>query len=711
MLCNILHPMTMPTDTSMNSVEALEALYGSDTFGIKTMEKYLSKSAFKKMMLTIQMGGKLDMSIADEVAQAMKVWALSKGATHYTHWFQPLSDATAEKHDSFVEPDRKGGMICEFTGKNLIQAEPDASSFPSGGIRATFEARGYTAWDPTSPAFIKRTANTATLCIPTAFCSYTGEALDKKTPLLRSMAAVARQTTRVLNCFGITPSCVETNLGAEQEYFLIDRNLYLKRPDLIETGRTLFGCLPPKHQQMEDHYFGSIKERVLEFMTSVDHALWTLGVPSKTRHNEAAPGQFEIAPLFEPCNVAVDHNVMIMDVLERQALKFNLVCLLHEKPYTSVNGSGKHNNWSLSTPEMGSLFSPGKTPHSNKLFLTFLASVIQCIDKHADLLRASIAKAGNDHRLGAAEAPPAIMSIFLGDELTDIVEQIKHGGAQSSACKTTMELGVDILPELPKDTTDRNRTSPFAFTGNKFEFRAVGSSQTCAWPMTVLNTIMAETLDEVATRLEPVVGTPEFNKTLQNLLKEMLTKHDRVIFNGNGYSEEWVEEAARRGLPHIKTTLEALEVLSRPDTIELMEKYGVLSRSELLARKEIQVENFEKLIDIEAKTCLSMLHTIYMPAVGMQMQQICETVAAIRQAGLSVGLSAAVSKAEAIGALYDEIPGRITDLEQAIAAGQPEAMRFAMDAARATVDALEPLVAADLWPVPTYAEMLNIHSK
>ncbi|MBR2145048.1 MAG: glutamine synthetase III [Akkermansia sp.] len=701
----------MAEESTKNPMEALEALYGSDTFGIKTMEKYLSKSAFKKMMQTIQMGGKLDMGIADEVAQAMKVWALSKGATHYTHWFQPLSDATAEKHDSFVEPDGKGGMIFEFTGKNLIQAEPDASSFPSGGIRATFEARGYTAWDPTSPAFIKRTANTVTLCIPTAFCSYTGEALDKKTPLLRSMVAVAQQTKRVLACFGITPSTVDTNLGAEQEYFLIDRDLYIQRPDLIETGRTLFGCLPPKHQQMEDHYFGSIKERVLEFMTSVDHALWALGVPSKTRHNEAAPGQFEICPLFEPCNVAVDHNVIIMDILERQALKFNLVCLLHEKPYSSVNGSGKHNNWSLSTPELGSLFSPGKTPHSNVLFLTFLASVVQCIDRHADLLRASISKAGNDHRLGAAEAPPAIMSIFLGDELTDIVEQIMHGGAKSSCAKTTMELGVDTLPELPKDTTDRNRTSPFAFTGNKFEFRGVGSSQTCAWPMTVLNTIMAESLDEVATRLEPVAGTPAFKEEVHKLIAEMITAHSRIIFNGNGYSDEWVAEAERRGLPNIKSTPEALEVLSRPDTLALMQKYGVLSNAELLARKEIQVENYEKLIDIEAKTCLNMLETIYMPAIAEQMTRICNTVASIQAAGIAAGLKAATGKAEAIGSLYDLLPDRIADLSAAIAEGNPAHMRSAMVAAREVVDQLETMVDADLWPVPTYAEMLNIHSK
>ena len=701
----------MVTETLTDAEAALNALYGSDTFGIKTMEKYLSKSAFKKMMRTVQKGGKLDTGIADEVAQAMKVWALSKGATHYTHWFQPLSDATAEKHDSFVEPDGKGGMICEFTGKNLIQAEPDASSFPSGGIRATFEARGYTAWDPTSPAFIKRTANTVTLCIPTAFCSYTGEALDKKTPLLRSMAAVAQQTSRVLHCFGIEPSYVVSNLGAEQEYFLIDRDLYLRRPDLIETGRTLFGCLPPKHQQMEDHYFGSIKERVLEFMMSVDRALWTLGVPAKTRHNEAAPGQFEICPLFEPCNVAVDHNVMIMDILQRQALKFNLVCLLHEKPYAHVNGSGKHNNWSLSTPELGSLFSPGKTPHSNLLFLTFLSAVLACVDKHADLLRASTSKAGNDHRLGAAEAPPAIISIFLGDQLTDIIEQIKAGGAKSSSSKTTMELGVDVLPELPKDTTDRNRTSPFAFTGNKFEFRAVGSSQTCAWPMAVLNTIMAEALDEVATRLEPHAGTPEFKNVVRELIRELVTKHDRVIFNGNGYSDEWVQEAEKRGLPHIKTTPEALDVLSRLDTIALMEKYGVLSRSELLARKEIQLESFEKLIDIEAKTCLNMLRTIYLPAIATQMTEICGTVGAIQAAGLTAGLKAATQKANEIGALYDALAPQVEALAVAIEEGAPFAMRTAMEQARVTVDALEAVVDASLWPVPTYAQMLNIHSK
>ena len=698
---------TLTTD----SAEALENLYGSETFSIKTMKKYLSKTAFQKMKATIEKGGRLDPGIADEVAQAMMVWAISKGATHYTHWFQPLTDATAEKHDSFVEPDGKGGMICEFTGKSLIQGEPDASSFPSGGIRATFEARGYTAWDPTSPAFIKRTAHTATLCIPTAFCSYTGEALDKKTPLLRAMAAVSRQTTRVLNCFGIEPSVVDSNLGAEQEYFLVDRDLYLQRPDLIETGRTLFGCLPPKHQQMEDHYFGSIKERILEFMAAADHELWALGVPAKTRHNEVAPGQFEIAPLFEPINVAVDHNVMIMDILQRQALKFNLVCLLHEKPYAGVNGSGKHNNWSLSTPELGSLLSPGKTPHSNLLFLTFLASVIQAIDRHADLLRASISKAGNDHRLGAQEAPPAIISIFLGDQLMDIIEQIKHGGARSSAGKTMMELGVDTLPVLPKDATDRNRTSPFAFTGNKFEFRAVGSSQTCAWPMAVLNTIVAETLDEVATALEPHAGAPDFEQQVMALVTRMITSHDRILFNGNGYSEEWIAEAERRGLPNIKNTPEALAVLSRPDTVALFCKYGVLTESELLARKEVQEESYIKLIDIEAKTCLNMLQTIYAPAVAAQMTEICGTVASMQSAGIRAGLKAATDKAEKVGSLYDELLDRTAALSAAIENGCPMKEQECMLAARSTVDALEAIVDADLWPVPTYAQMLNIHSK
>ncbi len=699
------------SEQNITPVEALEALYGSDTFGISTMQKYLSKSAFKKMMSTIQLGGKLDPSIADEVAQAMMVWAISKGATHYTHWFHPLSEATAEKHDSFVSPDGKGGMICEFTGKTLIQGEADGSSFPTGGIRATFEARGYTAWDPTSPAFIKRTENTATLCIPTAFCSYTGEALDKKTPLLRSMASVSKHALRLVKCFGIDPGYVVSDLGAEQEYFLIDRRLYIQRPDLIETGRTLFGALPPKHQQMEDHYYGAIKERVLEFMDSVDRALWTLGVPAKTRHNEVAPGQFEIAPLFEPINVAVDHNVMIMDILQRQALKFDLVCLLHEKPYAQVNGSGKHNNWSLSCPGMGSLLSPGKSPHSNRLFLALLACVVKSVDKHANLLRASISKAGNDHRLGAQEAPPAIISIFLGDDLSNIIEQIKAGSAKTSCEKTMMKLGVDILPALPKDTTDRNRTSPFAFTGNKFEFRGVGSSQTCAWPMTVLNAIMCESIDEAATRLEPFAGTEQFKEEVDKLIREFFTEHDRIVFDGNGYSEEWIEEAERRGLPHIRTSLEAFQVLGNETTIELMEKYSILSRPEMIARMDIQIESYEKTLDIEAKTCLNMIETIYIPAIAEQLEKLCLSIRAVEQSGISSGNTATRAKAERIGTLYDLLPEQVEALQAAIDCGCPEKMRTAMDTVRATIDALESQVEAKLWPVPTYAQMLNIHSK
>ncbi len=701
----------MTTDTTPTNAESLKALYGSDTFGPQMMQMYLSKSTYKKLMNTIQQGGKLDPSISDEVAQAMMSWAMSKGVTHYTHWFQPLSDATAEKHDAFIDIDGKGNMICEFSGKNLIQGEPDASSFPSGGIRATFEARGYTTWDPTSPAFIKRTANTATLCIPTAFCSYTGEALDKKTPLLRSMVAIEGMAKRFMNLFGVTPSRITTTLGAEQEYFLVDRDMYLQRPDLIETGRTLFGALPPKHQQMEDHYFGSIKERVLEFMASVDLALWTLGIPSKTRHNEVAPGQFELAPIFEACNVAVDHNVMIMDILQRQALKFNLVCLLHEKPYSNVNGSGKHNNWSIGTPELGSLLTPGPNPHENRLFQTLLACIIKGVDGHADLLRASISKAGNDHRLGAQEAPPAIISIFLGDQLNDLIAQIKKGGATSSTSSKPMGLGVDILPSFMKDTTDRNRTSPFAFTGNKFEFRGVGSSQTCAWPMTVLNAIVCEAMEEVVTRLEPYVGTAEFNSKVDEINQEFFTKHDRVIFDGNGYSEEWVEEAERRGLPHIKTSMEAFEVLSSDSVVALFEKYGILSKDEQLARKEVQIELYTKNIDIEAKTCLGMLQTVYMPAIADQMTDLCTTISAIQGAGLTSGLSAATSKANAIGELYDSLPAKIEALSDSIDTGCVETMRSCMKDARQVVDALESLVDASIWPVPSYASMLNVHSK
>lgn len=691
-----------------NSItQMLDEQYACDVFSIKIMRSYLSKGVYKKFMETMRKGHKLDPSIANEIAQAMKQWAVDHGATHYAHWFQPLNGSTAEKHDAFLEPDAEGNLILEFTGKNLVQGEPDASSFPSGGLRATFEARGYTAWDPTSPAFIKRTPNSATLCIPTAFCSYTGEALDKKTPLLRSMCAVSRQASRVLACFGRPELEVVSNLGAEQEYFLVDKELYKNRPDLIMCGRTLFGNVPPKHQQMEDHYFGCIKDRVLEYMTAVDHALWRLGIPAKTRHNEVAPGQFEIAPNYEQLNVAVDHNMLIMEVLRKEAAKHGLVCLLHEKPFAGINGSGKHNNWSLSADGLGSIFNPGKNPHENAIFLTFLAAVIEAIDLHADLLRASISKYGNDHRLGANEAPPAIISIFLGEQLEEIIQQIKQGGATSSKASGTMNVGVDTLPDLPKDTSDRNRTSPFAFTGNKFEFRAVGSSQTCAWPMTVLNTIVAESLDRIANILEPVAGKPEFQKTLQKLLQDIIVKHDRVIFNGDGYNDAWIEEAERRGLPHIRTTTEALKVLDSAKTLALFTKYGVMNEAEIHARREVQEEIYVKEIAIEAKTAIDMIETLYLPAVTKQMKQLAETITAIKASGISAGLEAAVSTANKVGTLYDQLPGLLDNL-RASRTKTSEDIKTALEDARKVIDALEKATADNLWPVPNYDQLLFI---
>ena len=700
-------PMTASTTTSGTVSSQLQEQYACDVFNVKTMRTYLSMGVYKKLLSTLSRGSKLDPSIANEVAQAMKQWALDNGATHYTHWFQPLTGSTAEKHDAFLEPDREGNLLLEFSGKNLVQGEPDASSFPSGGLRATFEARGYTAWDPTSPAFIKRTPHSATLCIPTAFCSYTGEALDKKTPLLRSMSVVSKQAERVLACFGRKDVKVVSNLGAEQEYFLVDKELYKKRPDLVMCGRTLFGNVPPKHQQMEDHYFGCIKDRVLEYMTAVDHALWRLGIPAKTRHNEVAPGQFEIAPNFEELNVAVDHNMLIMEVLRKEASKHDLVCLLHEKPFAGINGSGKHNNWSLGTEELGSLFNPGTSPHENALFLTFLAAVIRAIDLHADILRASISKLGNDHRLGANEAPPAIISIFLGDQLEEIIQQIKEGGAKTSRTIGSMNVGVDTLPDLPKDTSDRNRTSPFAFTGNKFEFRAVGSSQTCAWPMTVLNTIVAETLEEIADKLEPVVGKPEFRQTLQNLLQDIIEKHERVIFNGDGYNDAWVVEAERRGLPHIRTTLEALDVLDAPKTLDLFAKYGVMTPAELKARKEVQHEIYVKELAIEAKTAIDMIETMYLPTAAKQMKQLADTINSVKASGIRAGLSAAVATAEKVGVLYDRLPVLLDKL-RASRTQDCQSIKNALTEARDVIDRLEKATNDSLWPVPNYDQLLFI---
>ncbi len=669
------------------------------------MKRYLSRDVYKKLLNTVRNGSKLDPSIADEVAEAMKQWAIGNGATHYTHWFQPLNDSTAEKHDAFLEID--GDTPClEFSGKSLIQGEPDASSFPSGGLRATFEARGYTAWDPTSPAFIKRTKKGATLCIPTAFCSYTGEALDKKTPLLRSMKAVTTQARRILACFGEKPDIVvQASLGAEQEYFLVDLKLYSRRPDLMMCGRTLFGNVPPKHQQMEDHYFASIKERILDFMTDVDDALWRLGIPGKTRHNEVAPGQFEIAPIYEGINLAVDHNMQLMDVLSKTAIKHGFACLFHEKPFSGVNGSGKHNNWSLGAPGYGNLLNPGKSPHENAIFLTFLCAIIEAVDKHADLLRASVAKAGNDHRLGANEAPPAIISIYLGDLLDEIIHQIEQGKTCSSRKNGMMKIGVDSLPEFPIDSSDRNRTSPFAFTGNKFEFRAVGSSQTCAWPMTVLNLIVAEALDRIASILEPVAGKTEFHPILQETLRDIVTKHKRIIFNGNGYSPEWVKEAESRGLPHLRTTPEALAVLELPESIELFSKYGVMSSSELHARYETQLEIYTKELDIESHTAAEMVRTLYIPAVSKYLYQLHASIGAMAANHISAGSECLIGTSSSIGKLCDDLLPQLAALENS---ETTECKKSALETLRFTIDSLEKLTDHSLWPVPTYAQLLFI---
>ncbi|MEG0143380.1 MAG: glutamine synthetase III [Akkermansia sp.] len=698
-----------------NAADYITEIYGEDVFNLQSMRNYLPKNVYKKLVSTIRSGEKLDSDIANDVAHAMKQWALEKGASHYTHWFQPLNGSTAGKHDSFVEVDAQGDLQLAFSGKNLVQGEPDASSFPSGGLRATFEARGYTAWDPTSPAFIKRTNMGAVFCIPTAFCSYKGEALDKKTPLLRSMKAISKQAQRLLACFGKTTSPgsdsfrVTSDLGAEQEYFLIDKELFAKRPDLIMCGRTLFGNVPTKHQQMEDHYFGAIKERVLDFMIDVDQALWKLGIPAKTRHNEVAPGQFEIAPIFESLNLAVDHNMLLMEVLRKKANKHGMVCLLHEKPFAGLNGSGKHNNWSLSAPGLGSLLNPGKSPHENALFLTLLCCVIAAVDRHADILLASVAKSGNEHRLGAQEAPPAIISIFLGDLLDEIITQIEKGGANSSRKKGIMNIGVDSLPDLPLDTSDRNRTSPFAFTGNKFEFRAVGSSQTCAWPMTVLNTIVAESLDEVTTILEPVAGTDQFNSVLQHTLQGLIKEHKRVLFSGDGYCNKWLAEAAKRGLANRPGALESLEALDTQVAVDLFGKYEVMSQTELHARHEVQTEIYLKELSIESETAILMAETLYIPAVTEQLTRLANTIESLQKANIKNGVSAATDRINAIGTLYDTLPAQVTTLRDARLHKNTVAMKQSMKELRSTVDALESLTDAALWPVPTYAQLLFLY--
>ncbi|NLI90971.1 MAG: glutamine synthetase type III [Peptococcaceae bacterium] len=691
-------------------------IFGSNVFNDAVMRERLPKASYKALKKTIDEGTALNPNVAEVVASAMKDWALEKGATHFTHWFQPMTGLTAEKHDAFISPTSDGKVIMEFSGKELIQGEPDASSFPSGGIRATFEARGYTAWDCTSPAFIKEDRNgNITLTIPTAFYSYTGESLDKKTPLLRSMEALSKQAVRLLGLFGNTTSTrVISTVGPEQEYFLIDKNFYEARMDLLLTGRTLFGASPSKGQEMEDHYFGSIKERISGFMKELNEELWKLGILAKTQHNEVAPAQFEIAPIFSTTNIATDHNQLVMDTLKKVANRHGLVCLLHEKPFAGVNGSGKHNNWSMSTNDGLNLLDPGSTPHDNAQFLTFLCAVIKAVDEYAELLRISAANPGNDHRLGANEAPPAIISIFLGDQLTDIVEQIQNGGATSSKTGGILKVGVTTLPEFSKDNTDRNRTSPFAFTGNKFEFRMVPSSASIACPNMVLNTIVAETISQIADKLEKA---KDFNAELQDLLKEILTKHNRIIFNGNNYSDEWVEEAAKRGLPNIKSMVEALPHYISDKSVKVFEKHSVLSKEELHSRYEILLEQYCKVINIEAKTMIDMANRTIFPAVAKYAGDLAGAVLSIKSAVSGADTSAQEEVIKEISANLKSFKENTTALEKAVeGAAETEGYEAgvyyrdkvfsAMTNLRIYGDKLETMVDADVWPLPTYAEML-----
>jgi glutamine synthetase len=707
-----------PIEKPLNFKEtSAKDIFGSNVFGDAEMKARLPKNVYKALQRVIRRGEKMDPQLADAVASAMKDWAIAKGATHYAHVFQPLTGATAEKHDSFLSPEGNGGAVYEFSGKALIQGEPDASSFPSGGIRATFEARGYTAWDVTSPAYILENPNGTTLCIPTAFCSWTGEALDKKTPVLRSMQALNKQAQRVLKIFGhADPGLVIATAGPEQEYFLIDRNFVFARPDLAIGGRSLFGAKPAKGQEFEDQYFGAIPDRVLAFMLDAERELYKLGVPIKTRHNEVAPSQYEVAPVYENANVAADHQQVIMLTLQRVAKKYGLACLLHEKPFQGINGSGKHLNWSLAT-ESANLLEPGDNPHDNAQFLVFCAAVIRAVDKYAELLRGAIAHAGNDHRLGANEAPPAIISIFLGDMLSDVFEQIEQGGAKRSKKGGTLTVGVDTLPPLPKDAGDRNRTSPFAFTGNKFEFRAVGSSQSISGPLVILNTIMAESLDYVATELEKATKGDEkkLNAAVQKLLQQIVKDHKRVIFNGDGYSKEWHAEAAQRGLPNHRNTVDALAAMQKKEYGALFEKYGVLTKREYNARTEIYLEKYCKDISTEGRLCLGIARKSILPTAYKYQGDLAETAAALRAAGKS----ADTSTLDKISGLVGALEAAVAKLEEALshhheggvlvhAKHYRDHVLAAMGEVRAVADQLEENVSDELWPLPTYQEMLFI---
>ena len=702
----------------MSSMVNVPELFGVNVFGDEAMREYLPKKVYKKLRDTIDEGLELDPSMADVVAHAMKEWAISKGATHYCHWFQPLTGVTAEKHDSFISmPDQNGHVIMEFSGKELIKGEPDASSFPSGGLRSTFEARGYTTWDCTSPAFIRNDTIGTTLYIPTAFCAYTGEALDKKTPLLRSMEAINKESLRLLRLLGNTTSKrVIPCVGAEQEYFLIDKEKYQKRKDLMYAGRTLFGAMPPKGQEMDDHYFGSIRPRIGGFMKELNEELWRLGVSAKTQHNEAAPAQHELAPLYAQANIAVDHNQMTMEMMKRVADRHGLHCLLAEKPFAGINGSGKHNNWSLMTDDGINITDPGKTPHDNIQFLLILGCIMQAVDRHADLLRQSCNTPGNDHRLGAAEAPPAIVSIFVGEQLEDVIDQLcMTGSAAHSKQGEMMHTGVHTLPDFLRDATDRNRTSPFAFTGNKFEFRMLGASASVSSPNVVLNTIVAESFKEASDYLE---NAEDFDLAVHDLIRDLMTRHRRIVFNGNGYSQEWVEEAERRGLPNLRAGIDAVESLRSEKAIELFEKFGVYTRSELESRAEIEYDSYAKTIHIEARAMLNISGKQLIPAVIRYTTRLAESINQIRQACPDADVSAQTELLKRSSELLARMQDARTNLQKtmvsasSMSGNKDRAYSYlynvipAMEDLRVPADILETIVDKDLWPFPSYGDML-----
>jgi len=702
---------------SFADTETLGDLFGKNVFSRSVMQARLPKAVFKALLATIDRSVPLDPSIADIVASAMKDWAIEKGATHYAHVFYPLTGLTAEKHDSFLEPDANGSAIAEFAGKTLVQGEPDASSFPNGGLRETFEARGYTGWDVTSPAYILENPNGNTLCIPTVFVSWTGEALDKKTPLLRAQQVLNTQARRVLELFGHTDiDAVVPFAGAEQEYFLIDRSFFFARPDLMSSGRTLFGAKPPKGQEFDDHYFGAIPERVLAYMHEVERELWKLGIPAKTRHNEVAPGQFEIAPVFEKANLATDHQQLLMVTLQRVAEKYGMECLLHEKPFAGVNGSGKHVNFSLGNSNQGNLLDPGNTPHDNAQFLVFCAAVIRAVSLHGGLLRSVVASAANDHRLGANEAPPAIISIFLGEQLMDVFDQIAKGGATESKEKGTLVVGVDTIPALPSDPGDRNRTSPFAFTGNRFEFRAPGSSQSIAGPMVAITTIMADSLDFIATALEEqLAGGAEFNAAVQHVLEGIISEHGQVVFNGDGYAEAWQTEAAARGLKNLRTTPEALPQMDSQEVKDLFAKYGVLDNRELESRYLVYLEQYGLSIGVEARTVLEVGRTVILPSAVRYQGELAATAASLK----AIDYAFDATTLDAVSSQISALQSGLTALESALGAHGGDTSldeaRYACDTllpamlvVRAAADSLEDVVADDLWPLPTYQEMLFI---